>query len=213
MKKVCKTCGIEKEEIDFYKTPYGTEIICKKCRDIEKYQHRLKNRLEKGLKTHTFTTRKSRELKNKGLKYCPHCERILPVSDFSTGGKFKDFAVYCKECSNEVAEERNQKEKVKENRKAYDEKRKLSQRDSRLKKNFGISLMDYNKILEVQNSKCAICGKTVIENGKSLAVDHDHKTNKIRGLLCNNCNVCIGFLQDTPDIGKKIANYLLENSI
>jgi len=59
-----------------------------------------------------------------------------------------------------------------------------------------------------QGDKCMICGKTTKENGKSLAVDHNHSTGKIRDLLCANCNAAIGFLQDNPIIAQQSVTYL-----
>ena len=64
-----------------------------------------------------------------------------------------------------------------------------------LKYRFGINLEQYNKTLKLQNGVCAIC-KCVDSTGRRLAVDHDHKTGKIRGLLCNRCNVQLIGLDD-----------------
>lgn len=62
-----------------------------------------------------------------------------------------------------------------------------------------------------QNRLCAICGnpETRIIRGKSiLSVDHNHKTGKVRALLCNNCNQGIGKLKDNIDILKLAIEYL-----
>ena len=81
-----------------------------------------------------------------------------------------------------------------------------------LQRYFGISLVEYNEMLENQDGVCAICGKEEATkvNGKRvrLSVDHDHKTGKIRGLLCGNCNRGIGNLQDSPGLLKKAIDYL-----
>jgi hypothetical protein len=50
------------------------------------------------------------------------------------------------------------------------------------------ALVEYNNLLERQNSACAICRIPAVELVKSLAVDHDHRTGKVRGLLCSVCN-------------------------
>jgi Recombination endonuclease VII len=85
-------------------------------------------------------------------------------------------------------------------------------RDMQLRKKFDISLQDYNKMLERQNNACAICGKPEWRKRKgeivSLAVDHDHLTNKNRGLLCITCNHGIGSLQDDPELLLKAARYV-----
>jgi hypothetical protein len=67
-----------------------------------------------------------------------------------------------------------------------------------LKYNFGITLEEYDALFDSQDGKCAIC--LLPPSGRQLAVDHDHKTGKIRGLLCTKCNVALGLLND--DIGR-----------
>lgn len=57
-------------------------------------------------------------------------------------------------------------------------------------------------------SGCCICDKTIEDNGQLLSVDHCHKTNKIRGLLCSSCNFMIGLSKDSPIILRKAADYL-----
>ena len=75
-------------------------------------------------------------------------------------------------------------------------------RDRHLKWMYGIGIEDYKKMLNEQNGVCAICKKTepiiVKKTGlpKSLAVDHCHTTNKIRGLLCACCNTVLGKFND-----------------
>ena len=78
----------------------------------------------------------------------------------------------------------------------------------KLKYSFGISLEEYNQLLEKQEYRCAICRKEKIENGRSFAVDHDHKTGRVRGLLCTSCNCGIGFLRDSKDLLLRAITYL-----
>jgi hypothetical protein len=77
-----------------------------------------------------------------------------------------------------------------------------------LKKLYGITLKEYYELLEKQDNKCAICGRHKSEFNKLLSVDHDHKTGKVRGILCNNCNTAIGKLQDDLDIIQNAYNYI-----
>lgn len=79
-----------------------------------------------------------------------------------------------------------------------------------LKKNYNITLADYERILEKQNGRCKICGKK--PGKKMLAVDHCHKTLKARGLLCSNCNVGLGQFKDDLSLLLKAAAYLEEHS-
>lgn len=76
-------------------------------------------------------------------------------------------------------------------------------------KQYGITADDYNRLLELQSGKCAICGTKIGDtHGNRLYVDHDHKTNKVRGLLCSACNFGIGKFKDSPELLKKAAIYL-----
>lgn len=75
------------------------------------------------------------------------------------------------------------------------------QSEYKLKSQYGISLEDYADMYALQQGRCAICfqEETARSNGgyvKSLAVDHCHTTGEVRGLLCNKCNVGIGYLDD-----------------
>lgn len=79
-----------------------------------------------------------------------------------------------------------------------------------LKKKFGITPAEYDALLASQNGGCAICGQQCPTN-RNLAVDHDHETGRIRGLLCNPCNRAVGLLRDDPDLLAKAAQYLLHH--
>lgn len=79
-------------------------------------------------------------------------------------------------------------------------------------KKFGITVEDYDKMLERQNGVCAICKRSphVVLNGaiKRLAVDHDHITGRVRGLLCDHCNRGMGLLRDSIETLEGAAEYL-----
>ena len=81
-------------------------------------------------------------------------------------------------------------------------------RDNRFKRTYGISLDDYNQMLIDQKGCCLICEKHASELNKSLAIDHCHKTGKIRGLLCSRCNVGIGLLEEDLKIFENCIKYL-----
>lgn len=86
-------------------------------------------------------------------------------------------------------------------------KRVLWRKKSHLKYSYNISIEDYETLLAAQNGICAICGKE--ESHRSLSVDHNHNTGAVRGLLCNNCNVAIGMLNDDPNLCIKASRYLI----
>lgn len=82
-------------------------------------------------------------------------------------------------------------------------------RDRRYRYKFGIGIAEYNELLEKQNGVCLICLKP--PGKRNLAVDHDHQTNKIRGLLCTPCNQALGLAHDNPFVLLKAAEYLIMN--
>lgn len=93
----------------------------------------------------------------------------------------------------------------------YRKRRPRNVRNTELKKLYGLSLEDWERMYADQGGVCAICKQS--ESDKStrysnLAVDHCHTTGVVRGLLCSACNRAIGFLGDDPDRAKALAEYL-----
>lgn len=70
-----------------------------------------------------------------------------------------------------------------------------------------MTLEQYDQMFEKQNGTCLLCNK--IEIGKRLAVDHDHETGKIRGLLCQRCNCVLGLADENIDLFYKLINHIL----
>ncbi len=86
-------------------------------------------------------------------------------------------------------------------------------KDYNLRRNFGIGLNDVQKMLELQEYKCKICGKElkiIADKGNKDAavVDHDHATGKIRGVLCHGCNLVLGNAGYNPQLLLNAAEYL-----
>lgn len=84
-------------------------------------------------------------------------------------------------------------------------------------KKYGITVEDYENMLVSQNGVCKICHEpeTRMYKGTTarLSVDHDHKTNKVRGLLCDACNGCLGRMKDSPLRLRAAADYLEKSSL
>lgn len=80
-------------------------------------------------------------------------------------------------------------------------------RDRRLRATYGISAEDYDARLLAQGGGCAIC-QNDCPTGRMLAVDHDHATGVVRGLLCTNCNMAVGKMKDDADLLRRAAEYL-----
>lgn len=146
------------------------------------------------------------------MRTCTKCKIDKILDDFysSKGGKFGKSS-WCKDChkihwknyrNNNQEQIKISKEKW---RKENEELDKNIRRKWKLRTKYGISENDYNRIFENQEGRCAICGKHQSELEKRLYIDHDHLTNRVRGLLCDGCNFGLGHFNDDP--------YLLTNAI
>ena len=80
-------------------------------------------------------------------------------------------------------------------------------REYHLKRKYGITIEDYEKMMEQGGGTCWICDEP--PKSARLAVDHDHYTGHVRGLLCWKCNTAIGKFQDDPDKLMRAAAYLV----
>lgn len=79
-----------------------------------------------------------------------------------------------------------------------------ARRATHLRRQYGITQAEYDAMADAQDGKCAICG---VEK-PMLHVDHDHKTQLVRGLLCGPCNRGIGLFWDNPKLLSAAARYL-----
>lgn len=134
------------------------------------------------------------------VKPCRMCKEDKDPSDFFVDRSQKDaLSTSCKVCLN------------KKNRVYYHNNKHIA-RNWNFKKKFGISLEEYDALNEKQKGLCSICHK-LCSSGNRLAVDHDHKTAKIRGLLCQSCNVGLGYFKDNPELLVSAAAYLKEHNV
>jgi hypothetical protein len=102
--------------------------------------------------------------------------------------------------------ENNREREIERAKLQYRENPELS-REKLLKRRFGITFKKYDEMLKSQNGVCAIC-QSSCRSGKNLSVDHCHKTGKVRGLLCVDCNLGIANLKESQEIFKKAAEYV-----
>lgn len=127
---------------------------------------------------------------------CGACDKTFNRADMSKGSPH-----LCKPCA---------KEKFDAWRKANPSKWLRSRRNSYLKKEYGITVDEYEALLASQGGLCAICSKPPDDSrGYRPHVDHCHATGRVRGILCYGCNSGIGSLKDDPEIVRKALTYLL----
>lgn len=132
------------------------------------------------------------------MKKCIDCKKEKEDWEFETGGISKTTGRtgtrrICPQCF-------YKRQKV----------RKGDRHGEHIKYRFGISEVDFETMLKAQENKCAICGSADPNNNwaKHLVIDHCHKTNKIRGLLCAKCNRGLGYFDDSSEVLRKAVKYL-----
>lgn len=193
MQKRCTRCEELKLASEFYTNNRNKDKLghwCKKC-------YLLYDRARNNIKPRWAQP----EDLPADMRCCYKCENILPITMFSKRSEAKSgLRSICKTCD----------------RKHQREWRKNSSagREYHLKKSYNLSLEDYRSILESQNGVCVICGKeeTLKLRGvtKPLHVDHNHRTGKVRGLLCNECNSGLGRFKDNIELLQSAIQYLRE---
>lgn len=102
------------------------------------------------------------------------------------------------------------KEKYKATVKAWRAKNPEKCRLMRIKAMYRIEPSEYMAMVKAQGGLCAVCRHRKLEGWgrRELCLDHDHKTGKVRGLLCNPCNVALGHLRDDLEIARALVAYL-----
>lgn len=118
-------------------------------------------------------------------KWCSKCSSWLPLDFFGINRReASGRQAYCKTCNSTYMS------------------------TFRFEHKYGVSPENYQSMLDKQGGTCAICGKKPRRTGGRLAIDHDHKTGVIRGLLCNPCNSMLGRLDEDPSKFERAIQYL-----
>ncbi|KKN47740.1 hypothetical protein LCGC14_0659740 [marine sediment metagenome] len=148
------------------------------------------------------------------MKKCRCCKVVKKLKEFSVNRATKDGKeCYCKNCKSKKHKEYRlgNLEYVRSINRTWKRNHPKITREYRLKK-YNINIDIYNKMLEKQNGVCAVCGclELKVINGKTyrLSVDHCHKTETIRGLLCQRCNAGLGCFLDNIEYMKNAIKYL-----
>jgi hypothetical protein len=149
------------------------------------------------------------------MKFCKRCKKKKPISSFylngyrrknGTSGNRTDCKVCCNKISNDYRDAN--KKRINSQRKRNYQKDKTKAIESNLKRYYGIDLIVYDQIFKNQKGRCKICFLHQLKFERRFDVDHNHKTGKIRGLLCIRCNRGIGLLKDNIKILKRAIRYL-----
>ncbi len=128
------------------------------------------------------------------MKLCNICLVEKDIDDFYKHPHTRDKRQSsCKKCSVKYHTNRNRTTKY-------------NWRKYQYKYTYGITVDEYQTMVEQQGGVCLICCQP--EKNKNLSVDHCHKTKKVRGLLCGKCNVGLGYFNDSEEILEAAIIYL-----
>ncbi len=140
-------------------------------------------------------------------KRCSKCGEIKEKKGFCLDRSTKDGRhTQCKSCRTEY----NKSPAARASKASYDktEKGKSNYIRRDLKRNYGMTLEQFNNLLWDQGTGCAVCGSKDPKGQGRFHVDHCHTTGRVRGLLCHHCNLGIGNLKDSIEILDKAKAYL-----
>jgi hypothetical protein len=90
---------------------------------------------------------------------------------------------------------------------AFRKQQKKVNHERTVMKTYGLKLGGYGQLYQAQGGVCAICRRATGQT-KRLAVDHDHETGLVRGLLCGPCNKLVGYFRNSPEAFRRAAEYL-----
>ena len=150
-------------------------------------------------------------------KMCKWCKTEKSVGEFYVSGERNGKIYYssrCKECEREkarkyVREHRSERVRyMKDYVTRNPDKLWLYRRRADLKSKYGITIEEYGRMFAEQDGACAICKEKWEFGTRIMAVDHNHTTNAIRGLLCDRCNRGLGYLRDNQEILVRATQYL-----
>lgn len=183
--KPCRRCGGPKD-----RGIRGAQY-CNTCHEDMQpiWQQRERDRsLAKGREQRRSAgiPQRARKFNENGDVWCARCADYLPIHRFAvfkSGKREGQPASYCRRCS-----------------KAY-------AHAQRLKKIYGVAAEEYDRLLQIQEGRCAICRDRPVN--RQLAVDHNHQTGQIRGLLCKRCNHdLLGSARDSVEVLERAICYL-----
>ena len=191
MEKTCSKCGETKPLSAYYRNKRakdGRQSACKECRSAEQQAYYTRN--GDRIRATVAAYRKANP------------ERVAAIQKVWREANPERVA------AGKKAWAEANPERAAATKKAWNEANLKHVRDSMLQNVYGLSLPEDAEILEAQDNRCAICGGAPKAEGRRLAVDHDHETGQVRGLLCTRCNPGLGFFMHDPERLRNAIAYL-----
>lgn len=142
-------------------------------------------------------------------KTCGDCGHVKDVSEFydksRPDGENLNLSLYSSDCKVRIRRQRAEYVRTRPG------KAKQADRKQHLKK-YNLTPEGYNELFTNQQGVCPGCERHQNDFDRRLVVDHDHKTGKVRGLLCMTCNLILGYAMDDPFVLSNLIKYLDKQS-
>lgn len=145
-----------------------------------------------------------------GNRKSPYSKRCIDCCQTVAAARINGLILICRGCKREICEV--EKSPTRHYCIMCYPKILLNERTHRLKHVYGMTVNDYESMIQSQEWKCAICKRDIAKFAKDTHIDHCHTTHVIRGLLCNLCNYALGCLNDNVDIANNLIKYLTSPS-
>lgn len=189
--KICSICKVEKLLTNFHSdksSKDGYVGLCKSCKSLIDKERRANDP----------------NWKTKSLENSRRFRAANPGYDKEKARQYrKKYPERVKEQKARYAKKHPERDRA--SKKRYQEKNAAAIREAKYFRQYGITLEEYEALLAKQSGMCAICSK---RSKKHLAIDHDHKTGKVRGLLCGRCNLMLGSVADSITLLERAIRYL-----
>lgn len=201
MLKICTKCNQSKDKSEFrvrYDKRSNSLYINSICRTCEKEydRERMRTKYKSDPNYREYSKTMSKKFREENPNYYKNYKYDLSQDQVD---KYKEKA--------KLYYQKN-KDNIKKYQSSY--RKTDAAKNSKLKSRYGITLEQYNQILINQGNKCPICSCqfSSTEYYRRPNIDHCHRTDKIRGILCHKCNTGIGLLNDNPKLLQNAIKYL-----
>jgi len=155
-----------------------------------------------------------RGTKPKYLDYDGELGKVIGIRDYDKTGKAM-YEVDCAFCDQvHIRDAKHLKQGIKARECEFTKPFNwsgLDREDAIMQRIYGISMDEFNQLIEFQEGNCAVCFKPLADMNRRANVDHDHETGEVRGILCTKCNTGIGHLGDNIE-GLERALYYLKHA-
>lgn len=214
--KPCPKCGDTKPLAEFGNNKYaltGLSVYCKTCMASDARARRATPEgKEAKRESNAKWLAKLTHTPAEGMHFCPRCKLEKPVEQYPKNKRNKyGIATYCLTCSAEIVRQRRAtpegQQAHRDASKRWREANAARHSDNNARWNYGVAHGTYAEMLAAQSGRCAICDKPEPENQR-LAIDHCHNSQKVRGLLCANCNRGLGLFEDSVLLLSSAIRYI-----